>query len=268
MLAAACGTIVVRGDYLILGLFASGIVGTYFFGFQISASTMQVATMSAASVLLPTLSRVAASPKRLRNGVEQAMRMASLLIAPSSALLFLVMPFVIHAVWQGRWDDAIPVAEAVAISTAVAGLGLIAGTGLEASGGWKAKSMLSLGDGLTLVATLLLVVERCGESITAISIAVVLQRILFGLLGVAVCGRRLGVGMVATLSWIGSPIVVATIGGALAVLVGASVGPSDSPWVAAVRVAVFSAVFGAVLRRRLRNVAGDLRMLRSKKAPV
>jgi O-antigen/teichoic acid export membrane protein len=263
MLAAACGTIVARGDYLVLGLFASGIVGTYFFGFQISASTMQVATMSAASVLLPTLSRLAADPKRLSGGVEQAMRMAALLIAPSSALLFLVMPFVIHTLWQGRWDDAIPVAEAVAISTAIAGLGLIAGTGIEASGGWRTKSLLSLADGLSLIAVLVVVAERFSESLVAISLAVVLQRSLFGLLNVAMCGRRLGVGIGAALGWIRGPTLVAAVGCVLAVAIGSSLGGSESPLVALTRATIFTAVFVAILHRRLRSAIADLRQLRS-----
>lgn len=263
MLAAACGTIVARGDYLVLGLFAPGIVGTYFFGFQISASTMQVATMSAASVLLPTLSRLAAEPKRLSGGVEQAMRMAALLIAPSSALLFLVMPYVIHTLWQGRWDDAIPVAEAVAISTAVAGLGMIAGTGIEASGGWRTKSLLSLADGLSLIAVLIAVAGRFGDSLVAISLAVVLQRSLFGILNVAVCGRRLGDGMVAALGWIRGPTLVAAFGCVLAVAIGSSFGAPESPLVAVLRAVVFAIVFAAILHRRLRRVVTDLARIRS-----
>lgn len=262
MLSAACGTVVLRGDYLILGLLASGIVGTYFFGFQIAASTMQIATMSAASVLLPTLSRLASDGDRLALGVERATRMASLMIAPSSGLLFLSLPFVIHAVWQGRWDAAIPVAEAVAVSTAIAGLGIIAATGTEATGGWRVKSVIDLIDGCSLIAMLMVVVDAFGEQIGPIAIAIAIQRSVFGVVNIAVCGRRVRAGILNALGWILGPTLATAAGCVLAMSAGGWVAPAETLAGVAVRVAVFLVVFGSLRFGSIRSAIAEFRALR------
>jgi hypothetical protein len=77
------------------------------------------------------------------------------------------------------------------------------------------------------------------------------------------CGRRLGVGIGAALGWIRGPTLVAAVGCVLAVAIGSSLGGSESPLVALTRATIFTAVFAAVLHRRLRSAIADLRQLRS-----
>lgn len=263
MLAAVFGTIVLRGDYLVLGIVAPAIVGTYFFGFQLAASTMQVATMSAASVLLPTLARVASQPDRLRGGVERAMRLSSQLIAPASAVLFLSMPLAIRFIWQGRWDGAIPVAEAVSLSTGLAGLGLIAGAGIEAAGRWKLKAMIDLFEGITLVAMLLLLVHRFGDSLEAISLAVAMHRAVFGMIMVACSGRSVGASAISALRWVLRPVILTGIAVLMAMAAGLPFDDSDSALATLVKLAAFGLVWGISMGREIRSTIGELRMLRT-----
>lgn len=194
MLAAACSALVLRGDYFVIGVVAESTLANYFFGFQIVASAMLLFTGGAYTVLLPVLARVAHDVVRLREAARRSIRLGGFVIAPASAAVFLAAPAAIHFAWDGKWDGAIVVAQAVAISTATRGVALVASTAIEAQGRWRLRSMLELLDGVLLVAAILGAVRLCGADLLAIAIALGVQRVVVGVVQVAIAGRSIGLG--------------------------------------------------------------------------
>jgi O-antigen/teichoic acid export membrane protein len=245
MLAAACSAIVSRGDYLVLGLMAEAILGTYFFGFQLVVSVLMLVTSSAAAVLLPTLARLHGEPERLAAAWLRTVRVSTFVIAPASAGLFLLLPIGMHVAWAGRWDAAIPVATLVALSAAVRGVATTTASGLEAGGHWRMRAGLELLEGLTLVSTVAATVALLGPDLLAIAVAVAAHRTLLGAVHIAVSGRVLGVGAGRALRICLGLAVPAMAIAVSAQLVANALLPELHPGNAAIRVGVLAIGWGA-----------------------
>lgn len=214
MIAAACGALVLRGDYFVIGVAAEPVLADYFFGFQLVASAMLLFTGGAYSVLLPVLARVTHDAARLRDAARRSVRLGAFVIAPASAATFLAAPAAIHLAWGGKWDGAIVVAQAVAISTATRGVALVASTAIEAMGRWRLRTLIEVVDGLLLVVAILAAIRLRGPDLAAIAFAVGLQRMLVGVLQVAVAGRAIGGGAWIAMGWLArfaAPAVVAAM---------------------------------------------------------
>lgn len=244
MVAAACGALVLRGDYFVIGIAAESVLANYFFGFQLVASVMLLFTGGAYTVLLPVLARVIHDPARLRDATRRSVRLGAFVIAPASAATFLAAPAAIHLAWSGKWDGAIVVAQAVALSTATRGVALVATTSIEAMGRWRLRTLIEIGDGLLLVAAILAAVWLRGPDLAVIALAVGLQRVMIGLIQVAAAGRAIGAGAWASSAWLlrfAAPAIVA----ALAIEVGRRLlaAPSESIATALVQLSAFGAIW-------------------------
>lgn len=253
MLAAACGALVLRGDYLVIGIVAESVLADYFFGFQLVASAMLLFTGAAYTVLLPVLARVTHDAVRLLDASRRSIRLGSFVIAPASAATFLVAPAAIHLAWDGKWDGAIVVAQAVALSTATRGVALLATTAIEAMGRWRLRTLIEIGDGLLLVSAILAAAWLRGPDLEAIAIAVGLQRVTMGIAHVAVAGHAIGSGGWIAVGWLmrfAAPAMVAGLAiESTARLLGL---PPDSFASAAIQLAAFGAIWVplALLRGR------------------
>ncbi len=244
MFAAGCSALVLRGDYFVIGLVAESTLADYFFGFQIVASAMLLVTGGAYTVLLPVLARVTHDAVRLRDAARRSIRLGAFVIAPASAAVFLVAPAAIHFAWDGKWDGAILVAQAVAISTATRGVALVASTTIEAQGRWRLRSMLELFDGVLLVAAILGAVGLRGPDLTAIAIAVGAQRLVIGVAQVAIAGRSIGLGAMAATGSLLRFSVPALAAAAAVEAIGRVLPVSgDSMFGAAVDLSVFAAIW-------------------------
>ncbi|MFM1890335.1 MAG: hypothetical protein RLZZ565_1092 [Planctomycetota bacterium] len=262
MLASACGVLVLRGDYLAMGFVAESMLGYYFFGFQLAASTMTLLTSGAYGVLLPALSRVASEPIRLRVAFERATRLAAFLIAPGGVFIAIAGPAAVHLLWKGRWDEAIPVVQAVALSASMRGLAVVSGAGVEAAGRWRLRAGIEAIDGVSLVATILVAVGM-GGSLAQVAIAVGLQRIAAGVLHLSAASAAVGCGAFASFPWYGPFLLPAFAAFGLAELIGTSMRlPGESMLGAAVRLASFAAMWTPVIAFWGRRELGELRAIR------
>ncbi len=206
MLSSFCGVLVLRGDYLAMGFVAEPMLGYYFFGFQLVASSLALITAGANGILLPTLARVVHDPPRFRAALHRSFRLAAFMLAPAGSLLALAAPAVIHLLWKGRWDPSIPVAQAIAISACIRGLGVVSGASVEASGRWRVRAALEAIDGSTLIATVLVAVQS-GLELAGVAAAIAVQRCLAGTMHLGVAGLVNGVGFTGTLRWAGRFVV-------------------------------------------------------------
>lgn len=268
MFAAACGALVLRGDYLVIGIVAESVLADYFFGFQLVASAMLLFTGGAYTVLLPVLARVTHDAARLRDAARRSIRLGAFVIAPASAATFLAAPAAIHLAWNGKWDGAIVVAQAVAISTATRGVALVATTAIEAMGRWRLRAMIEVGDGLLLVLAILGAVWLRGPDLQAIAFAVGIQRLVLGVLQVAVAGQAIGAGAWIAVGWLlrfAAPAILAAA--AITVAVWFSALPEDSIGSALAQLAAFAAIWIPLALRSGREEISQLRQSLSKGSP-
>ena len=244
MFAAASGALVLRGDYLVVGIAAESVLANYFFGFQLVASVMLLFTGGAYTVLLPVLARVTHDAARLRDATRRSVRLGSFVIAPASAATFIVAPAAIHLAWSGKWDGAIVVAQTVAISTATRGVALVAATAIEAMGRWRLRTLIEVGDGMLLVFSILAAVWLRGPDLAAIAIAVGAQRLIVGVLQVAVTGHVIGAGAWLAVGWL-ARFAAPAVAASLAIVAASRLLPMspDSIASASIQLAAFAAIW-------------------------
>ena len=262
MLATWCGVLVLRGDYLAMGFVAESMLGYYFFGFQLAASTMTLLTSGAYGVLLPTLSRVASHPERFRGALERSIRLAAFLIAPGGVFIAIAGPAAVHLLWEGRWDESIPVVQAIALSASMRGLAVVSGAGVEAAGRWRWRAALEAIDGLSLIGTILASVWL-GGSLAQIAVAVGVQRVLAGAMHLSAASIAGGCGALAAMRWYGPFVFSAFAAFAIAETIGATIGLSaESLHGALVRLGVFAVAWLPVIAVYGRRELAELRALR------
>lgn len=264
MLSAMFGAIVLRGDYLVLGIAAEPLLADYFFGFQLAASGMLLVTGGAYGVLLPAVARLAHDPARLVDALRRSVRLASFVVAPAAALGCLAAPALIHVAWGGKWDGSIVVAQAVAASILVRGPALVSAATVEATGRWRLRAALEAVEGATLVGAILAAIALAGEDLAIVAAVVGVQRILAGAMHLVASGAVAGVGWVPPLRWCAAFAMPAFVLLVLAEVAGRLAGhPADSITGGAVRLAVFLAgwlvVVGLLGRREVAEVRGGAR---------
>jgi O-antigen/teichoic acid export membrane protein len=125
VVTSVCWSITARGDYAILGRFASKeIVGHYYFAFGLSMQTVQLLGQSLSGVLFPTLSRLRHDPIRQRDAFVRAVQTASIITVPA-ALLPAVCPASLIVLFFGaKWLPAVPLLRMLSIAAALANIGL------------------------------------------------------------------------------------------------------------------------------------------------
>jgi len=212
-------TLAGRGDYLALTLAAPSILASYFFGFQLAAASVQLFMSSFRLVLLPGLSWVGDDLARLRTVARRAVGVANLVFPFACGGLLLLSPTVVDAVWAGRWNDSIVVIQAVALSTAMRAGTPVAFALMEARSKWIQVAVINAANGVSLIAVVLLTVAWFGSNLTAVVVAVALQRVMMGLVVQGVALRMIGVGGFSILRWIGSGPLAMASGLAMVLLV-------------------------------------------------
>jgi O-antigen/teichoic acid export membrane protein len=128
-----------QGDYIVLArLYAKSILGVYFLAFNLSIQTMQLFTGNLTSVLFPALSKLQGDPKRQIRAFLDATRMLALVAVP---LCFLQMgvadPGVRMFFQDNKWQDAIPVLQALSLGMAFRVVASPGGSLIQAQGRFR-----------------------------------------------------------------------------------------------------------------------------------
>jgi len=242
----AAGGLTRRGDYLVLGLVLPGVLGVYFFGYQLAASAIQLFTGGLQSVLLPTLAKLLRDPPRLAASFSRVFRMLAFVTCPAGALLFLAADPGIHLLWQGRWDAAIPVTEAVAASLVVQAVVPACAIAIETVGRWGIRMLLQLLDGVSLMAVTWVAATVPDADAGTIAWILVAQRVVFGAVFVVVSGRLIRCGggrLVADLLRLAVPVGAAA---AAAMFASSMLAIEDRYAMLAIRLAVFVPIWFAI----------------------
>ncbi|MDB5322970.1 MAG: hypothetical protein JWN40_4601 [Phycisphaerales bacterium] len=129
-----------QGDYIVLGLLFvdQAILGVYFLAFNLSIQTMQLFTGNLTGVLFPALSKLQSDPKRQIRAFLDATRMLALVAVP---LCFLQMgvadPGVRMFFQDNKWQDAIPVLQALSLGMAFRVVASPGGSLIQAQGRFR-----------------------------------------------------------------------------------------------------------------------------------
>lgn len=141
-----------NGDYLAISLIQSKeTLGIYYFGFQLTFSLAVLFSTAVETVMLPAFSRLEEDGEKQRRAFLKAVRMLMLVATPLCFALFLGAAPLVHFLWNGKWDHAVPVVQWLALSLPIKMTVPLCRSLLEGRGEWKRVSTLLLVDGVGII---------------------------------------------------------------------------------------------------------------------
>jgi PST family polysaccharide transporter len=129
-----------QGDYIVLGrVYADkSILGVYFLAFNLSIQTMQLFTGNLTGVLFPALSKLQGDPQRQIRAFLDATRLLALVAVPLCLLQMGVADPGVRLFFQdAKWQDAIPVLQALSIGMAFRVVASPGGSLIQAQGRFR-----------------------------------------------------------------------------------------------------------------------------------
>ena len=184
MLTSFAGILVLNGDYLAISLLQpKEVLGVYYFGFQLSFSLAVLFTNGLESVMMPAFAMLEHDPSLQRHAFFKAVRV--LVFGTTLACFGLLQgaDALVHELWGGKWDGAIPVIQLLALSLPIKMIVPLSRSLLEAGGAWQFVAGLLLLDGIGTIAA-----GAAGAwigGVTAIAAALSAYNLVAGL---ALCG--------------------------------------------------------------------------------
>lgn len=152
MLTTLAGILAINGDYLAISLLQSKeTLGVYYFGFQLTFSMAVLFTNGVEAVMMPTFSRLDHDQDRQKNAFFKAVRVLTLGATLICFMLFIGASSLVHGLWGGKWDSAVPVVQLLALSLPIKMVMPLCRSLMEGRGEWRLVSALLLADGIGTV---------------------------------------------------------------------------------------------------------------------
>ena len=181
ILSSVAISIILQGDYLVIGFFESReTLGLYFFGFQLTIAIAVVISQGMQSVVMPLMSSMKNDTARQADAFTKMLVVLVFFMTFISFQMCLVSGYFIHHIWGGKWDDAIIVVQLMSISLATNILGPLGKSVLEARGRWQRVSYLMVIDAIGIVLSAYIGSQLGG--LIAIAISVSVYRFIYGLI--------------------------------------------------------------------------------------
>lgn len=261
MLTALASAITVNGDYLSISLLQSKeLLGVYFFGFQLSLALVALVTSSLDTVMMPTFSTLSADTKRQTDMFLRAARLLAIGATFACFALVVASPAGIHALWGGKWDEAIPVVQLLSLTMPIRLMIPLCRAMLEARGEWRVMSVLSISDGMGIILAGALGAWT-GELLTITGV-VSGYNLVSGLLYCGVVARRLhiplGTMFTPILSTFGGGIVAIVMGPLFITIVQST---PMSLWQTPIFIGVYGAIYFALMKAFMGNSLTELRTI-------
>lgn len=191
MLTSLAGILVMNGDYLAISLLQTKeTLGIYYFGFQLSFSLTALFTNGVEAVMMPAFSRLHSDQERQKVAFFKAVRALMLGATLACFALILAANPLVHGLWGGKWDSAIPVVQLLALSLPIKLVMPLCRTLMEGRGEWRLVSTLLLADGIGTV-----IAGGVGAwlgGVIAIAAVVSGYNLVFGLLFYGFVTKRIG----------------------------------------------------------------------------
>ena len=191
MLTSLAGILVMNGDYLAISLLQTKeTLGIYYFGFQLSFSLSALFTNGVEAVMMPAFSRLHNDQERQKGAFFKAVRILILGATLACFALVLAASPLVHGLWGGKWDRAIPVVQLLALSLPIKLVVPLCRSLMEGRGEWKFVSTLLLADGIgTIIAG---GVGAWLGGLMAIAAVVSGYNLVFGLIFCGIVTKRIG----------------------------------------------------------------------------
>ena len=191
MLTSLAGILVMNGDYLAISLLQTKeTLGIYYFGFQLSFSLAALFTNGVEAVMMPAFSRLHNDQERQKLAFFKAVRILILGATLACFALVLAASPLVHGLWGGKWDRAIPVVQLLALSLPIKLVVPLCRSLMEGRGEWKFVSTLLLADGIgTIIAG---GVGAWLGGLMAIAAVVSGYNLVFGLIFCGIVTKRIG----------------------------------------------------------------------------
>jgi PST family polysaccharide transporter len=202
------------GDYLIIGRMQQALLAPYFFGYQLINSVVHLFAGALLNVVVPTLAKIGDDAARQAQAYLKALRLLVYVAAPIGFVCALIAGPLIHFMWSGKWDEAIPVVEIMALSLAFSVLNPLAVAALQAIGNWGLVAILLA---VHAASTLAMTALGCiSDDLTLITSLVAIQHAANAIAQAYVAGRCYAVHAGKLLMGIFAPYVLCgLIAGAL-----------------------------------------------------
>jgi PST family polysaccharide transporter len=124
-----------NADKLLIGkLLGAAPLGLYNRGFQLLLLPVEQIYTPASSVMLSTLSRVAAQPARFRKAVRDLAELMLLTITPVTAILLVLAPETVRVLLGPAWMEAVPVFRGLALAAVALPVNYLCGIILQTCG--------------------------------------------------------------------------------------------------------------------------------------
>lgn len=186
---AICISIILQGDYLIVGAYETkSVLASYFFGFQLVGSFSALITGSFASVLTPTFAKLSNDKQKLGNAYRQSLIAAAAVTSPFFIALSLMSAPAIHVLWAGKWDSSIIVAQLIAASGSIRLVTAMPVYLLEAMGKWRLWAFVLAVDALGTLCAAYIGVQI--GALIAVTVSVCLFRVAYSC-WIAIVGYRI-----------------------------------------------------------------------------
>lgn len=191
MLTTLAGILAMNGDYLAVSLLQSKeTLGVYYFGFQLTFSIAVLFNNGVEGVMMPTFSRLDNDQERQKIAFLKAVRVLMLGSTLACFALFLGASSLVHGLWGGKWDSAVPVVQLLALSLPIKMVMPLCRSLMEGRGEWRIVSTLLLVDGFgTVIAG---GVGAWFGGVVAIAASISAYNLAYGLFFCGVITRRIG----------------------------------------------------------------------------
>jgi O-antigen/teichoic acid export membrane protein len=227
MLGSLAAALILNGDYIVIGfLEEKETLSSYFFGFQLVASIAAFFTMSIEGVVMPIFSQLVDDLQRQKVAFLKSVRVLSSGTTLVCFAIIISADPLINFLWNGKWNEAIPVVQLFSLSLFIRSLVPLAKSLLEAHQLWKLASLLSLVDGL---GTILSAAIGCwfGDLIV-IAATVSGYRVLFGLFYYGLSYRIIGGQIYDVFTPFVSTLSIGVLAAIISVLIAYFIVPIDS----------------------------------------
>lgn len=223
------GAIVLNADYVIVGRYlGKAQLGVYTTAFRIPELVVLQFCAIVAQVLFPVFSKMREDKNALVVAFLQTARYVALITVPLGlGMALLARPFIL-AVFTDKWQDAIPVMQAISIYALVLSLGYNAGDVYKALGVPGVLTKISFVKAVILLPGLLWAVTRPGNLI-AVAIVQIIVACVGSVINFAVALRMLQISA-ATLLKSMSPALLAGAGLTVVVSLFGILTASLNPW--------------------------------------
>ncbi len=210
MLGTLAISVTQNGDYFIIGLFESKTdLGIYFFSLQLTVAVSVLFVSTIETVMLPILAPLKMNLPQLKDTFKLVLRNINFIGIPLTVGLFFSIEPLVGLFWQGKWEDAVPIAQILSLTVPANLLVSLGRTLTEALGYWRYRLWLIGGYGLGGMITVA-IAAWLGDLLT-IATFVCLYRGTFALTQCILVGRLVDLNIFRVLHAITLPLVVSII---------------------------------------------------------